>query len=76
MEIKTQKPLEERARDLLRWKLTGEGRRLNPFSEAGRLIEELQFLISCGYVVKTGGTPKSLKYCVTSKGLEYTKETP
>lgn len=71
METITQKPLEERAKELLRWKLTGKGRGPNPFSETEQIAEELQFLIDKGYVIERGGTPKSLRYEVTPEGRKY-----
>lgn len=67
-----QEPLEERARDLLRLKITGRGRTPNPFTED--FTKELQFLIDKGYVVQRGGTPKSLRYDVTFEGRKYAWE--
>jgi len=70
MTISTQK-LEERAKELLKWKITREGKAPNPFTETGKIAEELQFLIDQEYVIEMGGTPKSLRYEVTAKGREY-----
>ena len=71
METYTQKPLEDRAKALLIWKLTKRGKAPNPFSETRKIAEELQFLTDRGYIVQSGGTPKSLDYEVTPKGRAY-----
>lgn len=71
MATTTQKPLEERAKELLIWKITRNGKTPNPFAELEEFTEELQFLIDRGYVVERGGTPKSLSYAVTPEGRKY-----
>lgn len=71
MATTTQKPLEERAKELLLWKITGKGRTPNPFAKTEEIAEEIQFLIDRGYVVQRGGTPKSLSYEVTPEGRKY-----
>jgi len=71
MATTAQKPLEERARELLIRKVTGKGRKPNPFTETEKIAEEVQFLIDRGYVIERGGSPKSLRYEVTPKGRKY-----
>jgi hypothetical protein len=61
--------LEERARKLLRYKITREGEVPNQFTKD--YVEEVCFLIEKRYVTKSGGTPKSLSYNVTPEGEKW-----
>ena len=65
------KSLEERAKELLRWKITKKGESPNPFSNLKKIYQEIQYLLKNGYVSKSGETPKSLSYSVTSKGRKW-----
>ncbi len=65
------KPLEERARELLKWKITSKVKAPDPFADFGQISEEIEFLANKGYVVARGETPKSLRYEVTPEGKKY-----
>lgn len=61
--------LEEKARGLLKYKITGEGEVPNPFSP--EFLEEIQYLLNKKYISKSGETPKSLNYSVTPEGRKW-----
>ncbi|MFH1311130.1 MAG: hypothetical protein ABIH65_01860 [Nanoarchaeota archaeon] len=62
-------PLEERAKELLKWKITKKGEMANPFRQ--NLIPEINYLVKNGYVTRSGETPKSLSYNVTPEGRKW-----
>ena len=61
--------LEERAKKLLKYKITKKGRTPNPFTED--LTPVIDYLVKSGYVTKRGGNPVSLSYDVTPKGKKW-----
>ncbi len=63
--------LEQRAKNLLRLKISGYVTRVNPFADSERVHQELSYLLDKGYVSRLGETPKSLGYSVTEAGRKW-----
>lgn len=63
------KTLEQKARVLLRWRLTEKGETPNPFTPD--FPEQINYLLDKKYVIKSGETPKSLSYHVTPEGKKW-----
>ena len=65
------KSLEERARGLLRWKITKKGETPNPFANIEERYQLIQYMLKNDYIIQRGETPKSLRYEVTPKGRKW-----
>ncbi len=65
------KSLEEKAKELLKWKITGKGKIQDPFKDVEQRYELIQYMLKKDYVAKAGQTPKSLTYTVTPKGRKW-----
>ena len=63
--------LEERAKELLKWKITKEGKRPNLSTDSNKRGNELSYLLERGYVIRSGETPKCLYYSVTEAGRRW-----
>ena len=61
--------LEERAKKLLRYKITGKGKIPNPFTPD--FVEEVQYLVKKIYVAKLGENIKCLSYNPTPEGIKW-----
>lgn len=66
-----QRALEEKAKKLLKWKISGKGKAPNPFENPETLSAEIEFLVLNGYATRRGQTPKSLEYNITEKGKKW-----
>ena len=63
-------PLEERARKLLKYKLTEEGEVPNPFTPD--FLEQIQYLLDKKYIIRgSSETSESLSYIPTPKGRKW-----
>ena len=61
--------LEERAKKLLKYKITRKGEIPNPFTLG--FVREVQYLLDHGYTIKMGGTMKYLRYEITLEGRKW-----
>jgi hypothetical protein len=63
------KTLEQKAKQLLKWRLTEKGDVPNPFTPD--FPEQINYLLDKQYIIKSGQTPKSLSYAVTKEGKKW-----
>ena len=61
--------LEEKAKKLLCYKITGKGEVPNPFTP--NFLEQIQYLLNNKYIVRCWGTQKCISYSVTDKGRKW-----
>lgn len=63
--------LEEKAKELLRWKITKKGKAPNPFEDIHERYQLIKYMEKRGYIIKKGRTPKSLDYGWTPEGRKW-----